>query len=57
MRKYAALLVVAGLSLLPVLPAAASTGPDRADTAITPSPAAAAAGWLATQVKPGGYLE
>ena len=46
MRKRLALLVVAGCSLLPVLPAAASTVPDRVASSITPSPSAAAAAWL-----------
>jgi len=56
MRKYLALLAVAGLSLLPVVPAAAATGHVQARSTITPSPSAAAAAWLAAQVKPDGFL-
>ena len=56
MRKYAALLVVTGLSLLPALPAAAATRSGHSRSTITPSPTAAAAAWLATQVQPGGFL-
>jgi len=56
MRKYVALLAVAGLSLLPVLPAAAATSHVQARSSTTPSPTAAAAAWLAAQVKPGGFL-
>jgi LPXTG-motif cell wall-anchored protein len=56
MRKYLALLVVAGLSLLPVVPAAAATSHAQARSTITPSASAAAAAWLAAQVKPDGFL-
>ena len=56
MRKYLALLAVAGLSLLPVVPAAAATSHAQARSTITPGASAAAAAWLAAQVKPDGFL-
>jgi LPXTG-motif cell wall-anchored protein len=56
MRKYLALLAVAGLTLLPVVPAAAATSHAQARSTITPSASAAAAAWLAAQVKPDGFL-